>query len=153
MLWQYTDNLPSPLQVGPEETKSGTLYFWTGPMPDDKLRESLSDLIERDEFVPIAFLDITNLITDETLSIESPADLKKIRHVVLTNCYMQWLLNPYLRKSLQQKLEHQRRLLPQVMAILELAKVKLQVLLRNPSRDACLCEGATPLSRNAQYAE
>jgi hypothetical protein len=35
--------------------------------------------------------------------------------------------------SLQQKLEHQLRLLPQVIAILELAKVKLQVLLRNPN--------------------
>jgi len=44
-----------------------------------------------------------------------------------------WSLNPYLRESLQQKLEHQSRLTPQVMAILELAQVKLQVLLRNPN--------------------
>jgi hypothetical protein len=50
-----------------------------------------------------------------------------------TNSCTRWSLDPYLRKSLQQKFEHQRRLFPQVMAILELAKVKLQVLLRNPN--------------------
>ena len=40
---------------------------------------------------------------------------------------------PYLRESLQRQLEHQQRLLPQVMAILELAKVKLQVCFLNPN--------------------
>ncbi len=51
----------------------------------------------------------------------------------LTSSCRQWSPNPHLRKSLQKKLEHQSRLTAQVMAILELAQVKLQVLLRNPN--------------------
>jgi hypothetical protein len=51
-------------------------------------------------------------------------------------------------ESLQKKLEHQSRLTAQVMAILELAKAKLQALLRNPNISPVdpatlrLCEGA-----------
>jgi hypothetical protein len=55
------------------------------------------------------------------------------RHRASINSCKQWSLNPYLRKSLQKKLEHQDRLTAQVMAILELAQVKLQALLRNPN--------------------
>jgi hypothetical protein len=58
---------------------------------------------------------------------------QKKQNPASTNSCRQWSLNPYPGKSLQKKLEHQSGLLPQVMAILELAQVKLQVLLRNPN--------------------
>jgi hypothetical protein len=45
-----------------------------------------------------------------------------------TNSCTLWSLNPYLRKGLQKQFEHQKRLFAQIMAILEPAKVKLQVL-------------------------
>lgn len=51
----------------------------------------------------------------------------------MTNFFERWSLNPYLRKNLKKEFEHQSGLLSQIMAILELAKVKLQVLLQNPN--------------------
>jgi hypothetical protein len=46
---------------------------------------------------------------------------------------MRWLPNPNLWKSSKETIKHQIRGLAQVMAILELAKVSPQVLLRNPN--------------------
>ena len=48
--------------------------------------------------------------------------------VLIVSC-KQWLPNPNLRKSSKQTIKHQIRSLAQVMAILELAKVSLKVLL------------------------
>jgi hypothetical protein len=69
MLWPSPDSLPSPIQIGPEQTCTGTLYFWTGPMHNESIREKLSELIERDNMLPVAFLDVRNLITDEVVSL------------------------------------------------------------------------------------
>ena len=69
MFWPRQDALPRPLALDTQETKRGSFYFWTGPMPDEKRRESLSEWIERQDMVPVAFLDIRNLITDEVFSI------------------------------------------------------------------------------------
>jgi hypothetical protein len=71
-LWQYQEQLRSPLSLGPQESVRGTFYFWTGPMMDEKICERLSDLIETENYRPIANLDIKNLITDEVLSVKIP---------------------------------------------------------------------------------
>jgi hypothetical protein len=73
VFWKYQDQLNSPLSLDIQEAKTGTLYFWTGPMINEQLRETLSDLIEKDSnCVPVAFLDVKNLITDETISVRIP---------------------------------------------------------------------------------
>jgi hypothetical protein len=66
------NNLPRPLALETQETKRGTFYFWTGPMHDEKMRESLSDLVIRENMLMVASLDIRNLITDESISIRIP---------------------------------------------------------------------------------
>jgi hypothetical protein len=74
ILWgAYPDELVSPLLLAPQESVRGVFYFWTGPMPDEKLREGLADLIEREDgFLPLASLNFKNLINDESLNVKIP---------------------------------------------------------------------------------
>ncbi len=73
-IWQYSDGLPSPLNILPQDSKRGSLYFWTGPLmgqlAESSIIKNISEVMEKDGIFPIVNIIFRNLITGEVVTYD-----------------------------------------------------------------------------------